>query len=127
MLISNLELEKKALNLRLWEANISKIELAAGVTRQSSDQSYPETTVSLFGKESVMTRVGILESSVALDKYFTLGQASKDTSVCMINLAKDVEFVVESEMLKRLNAVKCSALIQEAKLSNANDLLVQSK
>jgi hypothetical protein len=34
MLISNLELEKKTLNLRLWEANISKIELAAEVTRQ---------------------------------------------------------------------------------------------
>jgi len=33
LLISNLEMEKKALNLRLWEANISKIELAAEVTR----------------------------------------------------------------------------------------------
>lgn len=36
MLISNLESEKKALNLRLWEANIDKIELAAEMTRQTS-------------------------------------------------------------------------------------------
>jgi hypothetical protein len=31
-------MEKKALNLRLWEANISKIELAAEVTRHGSNQ-----------------------------------------------------------------------------------------
>jgi hypothetical protein len=32
-LIENLETEKRALNQRLWEANLSKIELAAEFTR----------------------------------------------------------------------------------------------
>lgn len=70
MLISNLESEKKALNLRLWEANIDKIELAAEMTRQTSQQTNSDTEEFLSGRESVMARVGIIESSTSMSKYF---------------------------------------------------------
>ena len=101
MLISNLELEKKALNLRLWEANISKIELTAEVTRQASSQETRDQSETVSGKESVMARVGILESSVSLNRYFCSSDSiNKEKTVYVVSLAKDMDFEVQSEVLK---------------------------
>ena len=126
MLISNLESEKKALNLRLWEANIDKIELAAEMTRQTSQQTNPDTEEVFSGRESVMARVGIIESSTSMSKYFLTEQSRRITGVFVVDLNSKVDFLVNSEIMQKLKQAKCQALIQEAKLSNTNELLSQA-
>jgi hypothetical protein len=125
LLISNLEMEKKALNLRLWEANISKIELAAEVTRYGSNKKSSCETIE-YGREYVMSRIGIIESTVPIGKYLETDREVKESSIYVLNLSSNAEFVVNSEILQKLNSAKCQLLSKDATIKSLNDLLVQA-
>ena len=64
MLISNLETEKRALNQRLREANVMKIEAAAHYAPQLGDPQLDEAY------EYCMLGVGVIESSTSIHRYF---------------------------------------------------------
>jgi hypothetical protein len=46
-----------------------------------------------------MARVGIVESSVPVGKYFSSASVCKENSVFVVNLSKEFEFALDTEIL----------------------------
>ena len=73
-----------------------------------------------------MSRIGIIESTVPIGKYLETDRESKESSIYVLNLSSNAEFVVNSEILQKLNYAKCQLLLKDATIKSLNDLLVQA-
>jgi hypothetical protein len=73
-----------------------------------------------------MSRVGIIESTVPIGKYLQSDRKTKNSSIFVVNLSNDYEFIVNSEILQKLNSAKCQLLLKEATNKSLNDLLSQA-
>lgn len=65
-----------------------------------------------------MARVGIIESTAPMNRYFKSDTSPKQGRVSFISLATDVDFIVNLEILQKLNQAKCQLLINETTLSS---------
>lgn len=73
-----------------------------------------------------MSRIGILESTVPIGKYLETDHESKESSTYVLNLSSNAEFVVNSEILQKLNSAKCQLMQKDATIKSLNDHLVQA-
>ena len=96
LLISNLEAEKRALNQRLREANVRKIE-AASLLKQGPAREENAREENVF--ELCMLGAGILETSVALSGAHLVGPRGR-SCVYITNLQGISAF--EKDLLKKL-------------------------
>lgn len=73
-----------------------------------------------------MSRIGIIESTVPIGKYLETDRESKESCIYVLNLSSNAEFVVNSEILQKLNSAKCQLILKDTTIKSLNDLLVQA-